>query len=95
MPTSEHQAQAIESVETMFGRLDSNGNGYVSRAEAKASEIISHEWTQIDRDGDGRLDRAEYAQFHAKTEAGVNYMKPGERSYDVPATEHQKDVTRK
>jgi hypothetical protein len=42
-----------------FEALDSNGDGYISRAEAAAHENLAREFGGVDADADGRASRAE------------------------------------
>ena len=45
---------------SLFERLDSNKDGYLSREELAAEEAKRRNWIAIDRDGDGRISRAEF-----------------------------------
>lgn len=42
-----------------FATLDGNGDGRISRGEARANETLSAEFDAVDRNRDGRLDREE------------------------------------
>lgn len=46
-----------------FSALDRDGNGFISRDEAKAAAGLLHYWGRVDADGDGRLDRAEFSAY--------------------------------
>lgn len=46
-----------------FQRLDSDGNGFVSREEAEGHGPLLGRWESLDTNDDGRLDRAEFAAF--------------------------------
>jgi hypothetical protein len=43
-----------------FARLDKNGDGYISRDEAKDSDALSGRFSELDRDNDGRISRSEW-----------------------------------
>jgi Ca2+-binding EF-hand superfamily protein len=53
-----------------FNELDKNGDGKVSRAEAKANRVLSQRWQDTDDDKDGFVTRAEYL----KTMAAVDWQ---------------------
>ncbi|NZA27753.1 EF-hand domain-containing protein [Luteimonas sp. SJ-92] len=44
-----------------FEALDTDGDGFLGRAEAAAHPILHGEFAAVDVDGDGRLDRRELA----------------------------------
>ncbi|WP_337243774.1 hypothetical protein [Luteimonas sp. gir] len=44
-----------------FAALDVNGDGYISRAEARANPTLSAEFDAVDSNRDGRLSREELA----------------------------------
>lgn len=43
-----------------FGRQDRDGNGIITRNEARSDQRLSSRFDALDRDGNGRLDAAEY-----------------------------------
>lgn len=59
------QAQdAIRQVKANFDRIDSNGDGVISRAEFR--KVRAARWTQIDRNGDGYLGEDDFPGFAAR-----------------------------
>jgi hypothetical protein len=46
-----------------FADLDIDGDGYLSKLEAKEDTRLTEEWDQIDKDHDERIDRVEFAAF--------------------------------
>jgi hypothetical protein len=46
-----------------FADLDIDGDGYLSKLEAKEDTRLTEEWDQIDTDHDERIDRVEFAAF--------------------------------
>ena len=49
-----------------FEALDADGDGYISREEAKAAKALTEAWKEADRDADGRLDVSEFSAFEAR-----------------------------
>ena len=49
----------MEKIASSFANLDKDGNGYVSRAEAKDSDIFAH-FTRIDKNADTQLSMKEF-----------------------------------
>ncbi|HEY7377087.1 MAG TPA: EF-hand domain-containing protein [Steroidobacteraceae bacterium] len=43
-----------------FATLDKNGDGAISKDEAKAQSLLASRFQEVDRDGDGKLSAAEY-----------------------------------
>ena len=71
--------------EANFKKLDTNGDGRISQAEAAADSSIV--FTSADANGDGYLDSSEWKATH-KGKSG----NPSEQS--MPSTPHQEEVTR-
>lgn len=46
-----------------FDYLDRNGDGYLSRRDARRDPMLLKHWEALDRDGDGYLQPFEYAYF--------------------------------
>jgi EF hand len=72
-----------------FNGLDKNGDGYLTRAEARGSPHLASNFKAADRNNDGKLNRAEYRAVvtkndvkTAKTRAAVH------RKPSAPAAEN-------
>ena len=48
-----------------LAKLDSDGDGALSRAEARTREQLLVDFDRIDLDRDDKLERAEYASFYS------------------------------
>ena len=64
----------------MFKSMDRNGDGFVSKDEAKGSPHDA-QFAMLDKDGDGKLSRAE----HAAAPQHLNAAKPSAGSMPAPA----------
>jgi hypothetical protein len=53
-------APASGGAEAMFKSLDKNGDGFISKDEARGSPH-DKDFAKLDKDGDGKLSRAEHA----------------------------------
>ncbi len=51
---------ATEGALPEFTTLDANGDGYVSKDEAKANATLAARWDELDADKNGALSSAEY-----------------------------------
>lgn len=60
-----------------FAQLDADGDGALSREEARYAEALARNWSHADADGDGKLARAEYDEAMT-LEAGI--FEAGEHS---------------
>lgn len=60
-----------------FSELDQDGDGEISREEARASEELSRAWEQYDADSDDRIDRSEFSAFEEEVK-GEQKQKPEE-----------------
>lgn len=58
-----------KSSPTDFSAVDTNGDGYISKSEARNVPTLREQWSRADANGDGRLDQAEFAQI----EVGESY----------------------
>jgi EF hand len=43
-----------------FATLDKNGDGSITKEEAKTQSLLASRFQEVDRDGDGKLSAAEY-----------------------------------
>lgn len=51
----------------VFDDIDSDADGYISKAEAKVrADLIAH-WNSVDKDKDGKLDIDEYVAYESKS----------------------------
>lgn len=53
---------AASQVPSMFKQLDTNGDGYISKAEAERSASVKASFTKLDSDHDGRISVQEYTK---------------------------------
>jgi len=53
-----------------FNKLDSNNDGYLSRAEAAKNPTLAKNFKQVDKNGDGKLSRTEYLTAMTKKDLG-------------------------
>ena len=51
-----------------FNSLDKNGDGYLTRAEAKGDPYLASKFKAADRNNDGKLSRAEYRAVMTKND---------------------------
>jgi Ca2+-binding EF-hand superfamily protein len=52
-----------------FNALDKNGDGYLTRAEARGNPRLASNFKAADRNNDGKLSRAEYRAVMTKNDA--------------------------
>jgi hypothetical protein len=50
----------------VYEELDTDANGYITKAEAKVRPDLLKNWKQIDTDGDGKLTVTEYENYEGK-----------------------------
>ena len=58
--TSHVSDPAMVAASRAFDRLDADGDGAVSQAEAAAEPALAGSFDAVDTSGDGRIDRDEY-----------------------------------
>lgn len=71
------QDRMADSRDKSFGDLDDDGNGYLSRDEAKDYEHLDRKWTWADQNADSQLDKSEFSAFE---ELGIREDPQGERA---------------
>lgn len=49
-----------------FSRLDRNGDGALTPAEAVNDQGLANDWDLADKNGDDRLDRSEFSRFEQR-----------------------------
>ena len=57
---------AAESVPAVFKRLDTNGDGKLSKAEAGAMPALAEKFVELDKDKDGALSMEEFSVAFTK-----------------------------
>lgn len=68
---AEQSGQSAGSKAPQFTALDGNGDGRISKKEAKKDRTLSREWRYTDKNGDGALDASEFSAYESrKAEAG-------------------------
>jgi hypothetical protein len=60
--TTGESTMATESAWPEFTTLDVNGDGYVSKDEAKSNAALTAAWDSLDADKNGSISSAEYAK---------------------------------
>jgi len=60
-PAAEPSAKDKAAMEAVFTRVDTNGDGKLSRAEAERLPVIAAMFDKLDTDHDGQLTLAEFA----------------------------------
>jgi len=60
--TPADSTMATEGQWPEFTTLDANGDGYVSKDEAKANAELTAKWAELDTDQNGSLTSAEYSK---------------------------------
>lgn len=61
-PTTTDTTMATEGALPEFTTLDVNGDGYVSKDEAKANASLTAKWADIDTDKNGSISSSEYSK---------------------------------
>lgn len=68
----------------LFGSLDADADGSVSREEAKASETLDARFSEVDRNQDGQIDRAEFSAFESAAPRTEPQGKQGDSGSQSP-----------
>lgn len=71
-----------------FTKLDQDGDGRISKAEAAAHPGLADQFQRLDTDGDGQLQKGEFAQFE-RMEQGSPTQSEQEMKQRVPQDEHK------
>ena len=64
VPALAQSQDLIRQVKANFDRIDTDGDGVISRAEFR--KVRAARWTQIDRNGDGYLGEDDFPGFAAR-----------------------------
>lgn len=59
-PSNAPTTSTPSTASSSFEALDKNGDGYISKSEAKKDRVANKHWKQFDADKDGKLSRSEY-----------------------------------
>jgi Ca2+-binding EF-hand superfamily protein len=96
IPATPHQEQAAKEIKSdLFGKLDTNRDGAVSREEAQAKSGLTEKWSSLDRNGDGQLNAGEFAKVDSKSHTGHDEATAGTSGggeQQMPATRHQEQA---
>lgn len=91
VPATEHQGEALESVEDDFAALDTDGDGYISKEEALASPKLAGYWEENELGEEEKMDRSDFARFEAQAVSGEASGEAAPKT-EVPASEHQEEA---
>ena len=61
-------SQLTPTEQQAFSRLDSNGDGKISEAEAKKDPALAAKFRTIDKDNNHVVDEGEFAKFEAESQ---------------------------
>jgi hypothetical protein len=59
-PATQRERNGSYAGDSLFRRLDRDGNGYLSPNELEAADVRNGGWVAMDRNGDGRIARSEF-----------------------------------
>ena len=54
---------ALANAGQIFGTLDQDGDGYLSKSEASSEAPLSASFDRHDKDGDGKISKAEFEAY--------------------------------
>lgn len=98
LPTTQHQEEALRELGgDLLGRLDTNRDGSISRAEAQSETALMEKWDEYDRDRNQMLDRNElsaYQSSQSQSAEGEIDVAAGETVEGLPASPHQQEALR-
>jgi Ca2+-binding EF-hand superfamily protein len=66
-----HESRAMQSqsgqsqTSAWFSKLDSNGDGYLTRSEIERNSKLAEGWHDADKNQDDRISRTEFSAFEA------------------------------
>ena len=64
-----------------FNEVDSNSDGYLSKAEAIERGDLARQWSKIDKDGDDQIDLSEFTAY----ESSGRFAPPEESQIEIGA----------
>ena len=64
-----------------FNDVDSNGDGYLNKAEAIERGDLARQWSKIDKDQDGKIDLSEFTAY----ESTGRFSPPEESQIEIGA----------
>jgi hypothetical protein len=64
-------AVATAGENAYFTKLDTDGNGVLSKEEAAADPVLMESWATADANQDGQLEMAEFSAFEMKAAEGA------------------------
>lgn len=101
IPVTQHQEEALRDIDSKaIQKLDTDGDGSVSRQEAEGDPSLSARWDEYDRNSDDMLDATEIAALEQSQpdaagsfEEDVEIARGEVTEEGLPTTEHQREVT--
>ena len=70
LPLTVFAADSQSDSDSLFKKLDTNHDGYISKEEAQAYELLKKNWDKADVNNRGMIDSADFSAFEEATEPG-------------------------